>query len=81
MAWKCVSERWDNDGGTYATVVEFLEMCAAAFGEMPALLADPGAAVPDLLGEWVATNPAAQSPAVPVHWEQVLLHVPDEGEG
>lgn len=37
---KCVSDRFDRDGGTYESVSEFLAMCSECFGEVPHLIQD-----------------------------------------
>lgn len=34
---RCVSDRYDPDGGVYATEADFCEMCEACFGEAPRL--------------------------------------------
>lgn len=38
-AVRCVSDRYDRDGSTYADEAEFLAMCEACFGGAPALVA------------------------------------------
>ena len=37
---KCVSDRFDRDGGTYESVSEFLAMCSECCGEVPHLIRD-----------------------------------------
>jgi len=40
--YQCVCDRWDREGGQYASVVEFLKMCQSCFGETPLLREQDG---------------------------------------